>query len=114
MYFTQTMPPEDAETRYSAIIADIGRMGTKLDALSKFLKEERAKIEESESVLRSLRNEKTQLEPVVTAHRETVEAILAAHARTTASRAWKERALGFMSGILTSLLATLLFELFLR
>lgn len=112
-YIMQDRPAEGAQEQYSVVIADIESIGKQLTSLAAFLKSERAKVEESEITLRRLREEKTQLEPVVTTHRETVNAILAAHAKTTASRAWKERALGFIGGILASVLASMIFE-FLR
>jgi hypothetical protein len=110
VYLIQT-PPRDRAEDYAVIITNIEDIGNKLVDLNVFLKRERDRVEVSEATLRRLRDEKTELEPMVTAQRETVNAILAAHAKATASRVWKERFLAFMTGILTSLLATLLFEL---
>ncbi len=114
IYFARQSPTEPIEEQYSMVIADIENMGKQLTTLADFLKTERTKVEESAAVVKRLQDEKIQLEPVVTAQRETVNAILAAHAKTTASHAWKERAIGFVSGVLTSLLATMLFEFFVR
>lgn len=109
-------PPKNkvTEEEYTLVIADIEKIGEQLNRLEKFLKQERQKVLESEATLRKLQNEKTKLEPVISTQRETVEAILAAYGRTMASRAWKERIFGFMSGLLASFLAAMVFESFRR
>jgi len=97
---------------YTSMIANIEDVGKKLSDLALFLSRERERVEESKATVKRLRSEHTQLEPVVTADRKIVDAILAVHAKAIASRAWKERALAFMMGVVTSLLASALFELF--
>ena len=109
-YFLSDWGKEDVERKYSIVISNIESMGRQLTSLLEFLKQERTKLAEWEATLRRLQDEKTELEPVVTTYRGTVNAILSAHSRTTTSRVWKERALGFMSGLLTSLLASALLE----
>ena len=104
-------PPKDESERYTAVIANIEGIGKQLDELAKFLKTERERVTESQATLKNLQDEKTQLEPVVLAQRDTVNAVLAAYTRTTASRVWRERAIGFVMGLLASLLASLIFEL---
>lgn len=106
--------PKDEFGDYTLAIAKIESVSHQLSDLVNFLKQERQKVSESEATLRKLNDEKTQLEPVVLAQRDTVNAILSAHSRATASRAWKERALGFISGLFASLLAALVFEYFRR
>jgi low affinity Fe/Cu permease len=109
LYIIQDVP-EDPFSGYTDAIQDIERISGQLSNLVEFLKQERAKVEESEATLSKLQSERRQLEPVVVAQRETVNAILSAHARVSASKIWKERALGFVSGLLASLLASLVFE----
>ncbi|HXQ38177.1 MAG TPA: hypothetical protein VN843_29500 [Anaerolineales bacterium] len=110
--FVARVTPSQSVEDYTATLADIENISKKLSSLAEFLTRERKRVEESEATLNRLKNEKTELEPVVSAQRETVNAILTAHAKATASRAWKERALAFLIGVITSLLATLLYELF--
>jgi hypothetical protein len=95
---------------YSHVIADLENIEKQLDRLQVFLKKERQKVGESEATLRRLADEKDQLEPVVLTQRETVNAILAAHSKTTTSVKWKERAFGFFSGVFASLVAAVVFE----
>jgi hypothetical protein len=97
---------------YSAAITQIEHIDKQLYELVKFLKEERRKVAESEATVLKLQDEKTKLEPVVLAQRDTVNAILSAYARTTSSRVWKERGLGFISGLLASLVAAMVFDYF--
>lgn len=104
--------PEDEFGDYTAAISNIESISKQLSELSDFLKQERQKIAESEATLYKLKTEKTELEPVVNAQRETVEAILSAHAKATGSRAGKERMLGFVTGLIASLLASIVFEYF--
>lgn len=113
LYVIQDSPKDDFGT-YTSAIAEIEGISGRLSELVDFLKAERQRLEESEATLRRLHNEKTQLEPVVLAHRDTVNAILAAYARTNSSRAWKERAVGFVSGLMASFLASLVLEYFRR
>jgi hypothetical protein len=113
VYFQQDQPKDDFED-YTVVIANIEGISKQLAETLSFLKQEQRRVAESEATLRKLRNEKTQLEPIVLAQRDTVNAILAAHSKATTSRAWKERALGFMSGLFASLLAAMVFEYFKR
>jgi len=110
LYVIHDLPKEGAEDAYIRVIANISNMGKQLSELAEFLKKEQMKVAESEATLKRLQDEQTQLEPVVATQRQTVNAILAANARTMAAKAWKERVLTFMSGVLASLLATMLFE----
>jgi len=112
LYYIQDLPKEGAENPYAKVIANIDSMGRQLTELAEFLKIEQRKVAESEATLKRLRDEKTELEPVVTTNREVVNAILTAHVKTTAKKAWKERVIGFMSGVLASFVVALLFEFF--
>jgi hypothetical protein len=110
VYLLQTPIPENELSHYTVVIGDIEDIGKKLTKLAEFLKEERERVAESEATVNRLKVEKIELEPVVTAHRDTVKAVLAAYTKTTASRVWKERVIGFLIGLITSLLAGLVFE----
>ncbi|HEX6043279.1 MAG TPA: hypothetical protein VFZ22_02225 [Pyrinomonadaceae bacterium] len=109
----QEQPAADSE-EYTSMIANIDDVGQKLSDLAAFLKRERGKVEEAEATVMRLRSEQSELEPMVTAQRELVDAILAVHTKRIASRAWKEYVLTFITGVVTSLLAGALFESFWR
>jgi hypothetical protein len=107
-------PQKDQFKGYNAAIVDIESIGKQLSGLIEFLKQERQRVAEAEATFQKLQSEKSELEPLVLTQRETVNAILSAHAKRTASRAWKERALGFISGLIASLAAAMVFELLRR
>jgi hypothetical protein len=95
---------------YSAIIARIGNMGTQLAELNTFLSREKLRVAEAEATVKKLSDEKNKLEPVVLTQRQTVEAILSAHAQSVAKNVWKERSVGFLLGIGASLAASFVYE----
>lgn len=99
---------------YSEVIGKISVIGKQLSDLNDFLEKERRRVADTEATVRSLNEEKTKLEPLVLTQRETVEAILAAHAARTARQAWKERMFGFVLGLTASLTATFVYEYFKR
>jgi hypothetical protein len=99
---------------YSEVIEKISGIGKQLTDLKEFLERERKRVADTEATVRSLTEEKTKLEPLVLTQRETVEAILAAHAARTARQAWRERMFGFILGLAASLAASFVYEYFKR
>lgn len=112
MYFLQDQSPASPEDEYSVVISKITDIGKTLSGLSEFLERERKRVSDTEGVLKKLEEEKTKLEPIVASQRETVEAILSAHTRRTASYVWKERVVGFFLGTLASMLASVVYSYF--
>jgi hypothetical protein len=100
--------PSDDTADYTAMIANIEDVGKKLADLGLFLRRERERVEASEATMKKLRSEHTQLEPVVTAERERVDAILAVYVKATASKAWKQWLIAFITGVITSLIASVI------
>lgn len=99
---------------YSEVIAKISGIGKHLSDLNEFLEKERRRVADTEATVRSLNEEKTKLEPLVLTQRETVEAILAAHAARTARQVWKERLFAFAFGVAASITASFVYEYFKR
>jgi septal ring factor EnvC (AmiA/AmiB activator) len=110
MYVLQDPPTEPVKDEYSVVIRQITEIGKTLSSLSAFLEKERQRVSNTEGVIKKLEEEKTKLEPIVISQRETVEAILSAHSRRTASHAWKERIIGFFLGALASMLASFIYS----
>ena len=110
LYLVQEVPIKDAAEEYTEIIGRIAGMESQLSELSSFLKRERQKIQDSEATLGRLQDEKSKIEPIVRTQRETVEAILAAHATRISATAWKERIIGFVLGAIASLAASIVYE----
>ena len=105
---------DPSSDEYSRTINSITQIGDQLSDLSRFLQTERARVADTEATIRKLNDEKTKLEPLVQTQRETVDAILAAHAERTRMRAWKERLIGFGFGLAASLLASIVYGYFKR
>ena len=103
-------PTNDAD-RYTLVISQTSNISRQLAALSIFLEDEKQRIQDAEAVVRRLNEERSALEPVVGAHRRTVEAILSAHAKRTLVLAWIERTISFGSGVVASVFASFLYEL---
>jgi len=99
---------------YAKVISQVSTMVAQLNELNQFFMREQQRIKDTEATVQKLDHERSELEPVVQTHRETVEAILSAHANRTARYVWKERLIGFGSGILTSILASIIYEFFRR
>ena len=95
---------------YTAVINRISGIVTELANLNAFLEKERSRISETESTIKRLTEQKSKLEPIVLTQRETVEAILSAHADRTGKNIWKERFLGFLLGAIASLVAAFAYD----
>jgi septal ring factor EnvC (AmiA/AmiB activator) len=105
-------PPKETKSAsdYAAVIASITDIGARLTDLNSFLRREQTRIEETEATVKKLNEEKIKLEPLVATQRDTVEAILRAHAERTAKNIWKERILGFALGATASLIASFIYD----
>jgi hypothetical protein len=103
----ETTSPSD---EYDKVISKVATMATQLNELNQFFTREQTRIKNVEATIQKLNEERSALEPLVRTQRETVEAILSAHADRTSRLAWKERLIGFGSGILTSILASIIYE----
>jgi hypothetical protein len=99
---------------YSRMIEKLAHMAKSLSDLSAFLEREQSRVAETESTINELQKKKAQLEPVVTTQRETVDAILAAHAARVRASTWKDRLVGFSIGVLSSLVAAFIWQVLTR
>lgn len=116
IYVSLLLFPDEPEGKdssdYSEMIEKLSRITKSLSDLSVFLEGEKERVAETEDTLDKLRKEKAELEPVVTTQRQTVDAILAVHAARGRTSAWKDRITGFSLGVLSSLIATFIWEVF--
>ena len=79
-----------------------------LRELGDFVAMQRAQLQSTQHAIAALKAEQTRLEPLVKANRVTVDALFAAQEARNANAQRRERWIGFGRGILTSLLASLL------
>ncbi len=111
IYLSQDNTSQSESNEYTSVISDIKNMGVRLSQLNKFLTREQKRVADTEASIMRLQNEQTILEPIVLSQRQTVEAVLAAYTKRTASNIWKERIISFILGIVTSLLASIIYSL---
>ncbi|MEP7012903.1 MAG: hypothetical protein ABJC13_21485 [Acidobacteriota bacterium] len=114
-YVLQDQPPQESSvSEYSEVIDKISSLGKELGQLGRFLDRERSRVAATEDTIRKLGEERARLEPLVQTNRETVDAILGAHANRAARTAWKERLIGFALGVSASLIASFIYGYFKR
>jgi hypothetical protein len=108
--FQDQVITKESANEYEAVIETVLKMSNQLSILSKFLEKEQARISDTEATIKRLSEEERELEPLVLEKREVVDAILNAHSARTARYAWKERLFGFILGVISSLIASFVYE----
>jgi len=111
MYIWQDPPESTGAPDYSGILGEVANIAATLEGIRQFLDSERKRISEAELTIARLKADQQVLEPVVKTQRDTVNAILSAHARAQAQGLWKERALSFALGVLASMIAAVVHDL---
>ena len=77
-----------------------------LNSLLAFIHSQREQLEDFQRRIEALKTEKDQLEPLVKIDKNVVDALFLAQERRQSARVWRERWIGFGSGVLASLLAS--------
>jgi predicted PurR-regulated permease PerM len=95
---------------YNGQMDELNKVEGSLKNLLSFVNQQKESLSESQTAIHRLKKEEQQLRPVVEADRKLVEAVLASRAQADSRAAWKERAMGFAIGLLSSFLASLIFE----
>jgi uncharacterized membrane protein YeaQ/YmgE (transglycosylase-associated protein family) len=85
-----------------------------LENLLDFIKHQRTSLRTTESKIEALTNEKNQLEPIVNTNREVIQAIFQQQEENQRKGVYIERLIGFGLGILGSVVASIIFNLFRR
>lgn len=98
----------DFVATYEAQLDQIDRVASSVKNLQEFLDAERSRIEASQKAISTLRAEEAALRPVIEAERQAIDAIFALQAEKQAQNVWWERSYGFISGVVASLLASLI------
>lgn len=103
---------ENLASDYTAIIGQVTGLSAQLADIGSFLRQQQSQIADTEAILAKLKDEKKMLEPIILTQRETVEAIMSSHASRLARNVWKERLIGFLLGLLASVIASIIYGLF--
>lgn len=81
-----------------------------LNDLSAFISSKKNEIEATKSLIQDLETKKSELEPIVIANQNVVDAIFLQQRRDIEETIWVERGISFVLGILASLIATVIWH----
>lgn len=81
-----------------------------LNNLSAFIISKKAEIDATQTLIKDLEQEKSQLEPIVNANKEVIDAIFTQQRKDFEKSIWIERGISFGLGILASLLASIIWH----
>ncbi|MBC8753809.1 hypothetical protein H2O64_03955 [Kordia sp. YSTF-M3] len=99
------------------VVTQINNLNTvegNLEDLLDFIKHQRTSLNATESKIQALTKEKDQLEPIVNANREVIQAIFQQQEENKKKGVFIERLIGFGLGVLGSIVASIIFNLFRR
>lgn len=81
-----------------------------LNDLAEFISSKKGEIEATKSLIQDLETKKSELEPIVNANQEVVDAIFLQQRKDIERTIWVERGISFGLGILASLIATIIWH----
>ena len=111
IYYFNNIPDIQKPSDLRSQLARLDNVQKSLSDLNEFLKEQRTRLKDTESTIQNLEKERDKLKPLVEADRKTVEALASIIEERQLKNIWKERIYIFLFGIISSLLATVLFRL---
>lgn len=82
-----------------------------LKTLIQFVESQKKRLSEAESTINKLKAEKTKIEPLVKADRKSLDAIFALQEERSSRSLWTERFMGALLGVISSLLASVIYRL---
>jgi len=92
---------------YREQIKSLNETEANLKQLITFIETQKAKLAESQVLVKSLKDEESKLRPVVEADRKIVDAILNTQLTRNRAHIWKERIISFLLGVIASIVAAL-------
>lgn len=98
-----------ASVGYGEQLTRIDGVQQSLKNLSEFVAQQRTRLQESEQVVSKLQEEKQRIEPVIQADRRTIDAVFQLQEQRSSSSLSRERWIGFVLGIVASLLASFIY-----
>ena len=111
-HFEAYKKESDESKKYGNMINSLSEMTKNIESLKTFLETELTRVDATKAIIEGLEKERAELEPVVTAHRNTVDTILRAYQNRSNESVWINRIIGFIIGILSSITAAYLLKLF--
>ena len=97
---------------YLTQLSQLNNTEHNIKQLLEFVSSQKTALREAEDSLSKLRSEKEKLQPLLDSDKATIEAIFRAQEDRASSSVWKERTIGFASGIVASLIASFIWYIF--
>jgi cell shape-determining protein MreC len=94
--------------KYEKQLEILDQVQQSIDNLKNFVNKQREQLKSQQDVLETLKSEKKKLEPIVKADRDVVESLFRIQAERNKSNIWVDRLVGFLLGIVGSLLASMI------
>jgi sensor c-di-GMP phosphodiesterase-like protein len=92
-------------------INELDNVKSSLLNLNTFIEEQKTIIIEQQKIIDKLQEKNNELEPIVNSNQKTVDAIIKESERKTKKNIWKERFIGIIMGIISSLIAGFLWKI---
>lgn len=102
--------PKDVQSAYKIQAKKLISILDNIIELHDFVVAQKLSLEKSQRLLNELKSRRTELEPIVETDRKVVEAILQAGAKIRNREMWIDMIIGFLSGIIASLTAQLIWS----
>jgi len=111
LFYLQNKAKTSNQTDIQSQLVRLDNVQESLSNLNEFLAEQRSRLKDTETTIQNLENERAKLKPLVEADRKTVEALAVLFEERQLKSVWKERIYSFSFGIISSLLAAIIFRL---
>lgn len=95
-------------------IENLERISNDVNNLQSFIEDQKKSLVAENKAIEALKSEKESLEPLVQADRDAIEAIFKQQEKRQNSQVWTERLFGFFAGVISSILASYIFEFLYR
>lgn len=92
-------------------LEELDKFDNGLKNLSAFIQLQKKKLTEKDTLIAELEKKQSELEPIVKSQDEVVDAIFKIQEQRSQRNKWKDLGIGFVLGILGSLIASVIFKL---
>lgn len=106
-YKIESIKTEEAASRTQAV-ERIERTKESIESILRFLDDQKVNMLRLEETVSALDEERRRLEPILSMNREQVDALIAVYRDRTTVERWFDRGSGFLTGILSSLIAAMI------
>ena len=91
----------------SVSLSDLNK---ELDSINKYIANQKFTIEKQDQILNNLKAENFELQLVLNANKEKIQALFQVQEQLARERVWIDRIIGFLGGLLSSYLIAMLFR----